>query len=251
MCAGVSRENRLGDWICVYGQCWTVVLPTWNRCSKMCFHCDPSRQLNCLPKALSSVQDTYNGWVLTLRISAGVGGRRRADWRESFCLVPLFSVLRWTSPSPKATRGQGFKCHAWSSERPARLVSLGGTRQERKGREGETLALTIVHYDRHELLTDSKSSVSSPHVNCLSNLVKHNALSLMKKQSWSWYVLLKRFKEIGCTFGQQVHEKCSVCHLEPLRSLCTLHSSMSLNVTKIYANFSIELHSTRLGNVKG
>lgn len=59
-----------------------------------------------------------------------------------------FSVLRWTSlhpptsPSPpqsppKATGGQGFKCHAWPSERPAPGSCLLGEARQETGRGRE------------------------------------------------------------------------------------------------------------------
>lgn len=107
-------------------------------------------------------------------------------YRVSLCwyshFFPSFSVLRWISlrlplhisstkpPPPKATAGQGFKCHAWPSERPAPGSCLPGEARQETGwgreeswGEGDICPCLIVHCDRHELLTDSKSSVSSRH----------------------------------------------------------------------------------------
>lgn len=135
------------------------------------------------------------------------GGGGQIEGRAS-ALYPFSLCSDGPHPPPKPPEGRGLNVTlGHQSARPGSCLWGEHARRERGGRERH-FALTIVHFDRHELLTDSKSSVSSRHVNCLSNLVKHNAFILMKKQSWSWYVLLKSFKEVGYTFGQQVHEKC-------------------------------------------
>lgn len=130
-------------------------------------------------------------------------------------------------PQPKATGGQGFKCHAWPSERPAPgscLLGGGGTgrggRTPREDRErrvgvggGRTHPPPIVHYDGHELLTDSGSSVSSCHapLAALSRSCSHTKTLTERApptppnslQLWSWYVLQSGLKG-GCRLQLQL-----------------------------------------------
>lgn len=142
-------------------------------------HCDQSGQLNCLGPFSSAAGLRTMGpsppSALTLKeeVEKEVGGACVHPGTGFFFFY--WVSLRWTPlrhpPSTKATGGQGFKCHAWPSERPAPgSCLLGEARRETGIREredsqgeGGPRPSPIVHCDRHVLLTDSKSSVSSRH----------------------------------------------------------------------------------------
>lgn len=115
-------------------------------------HCDLSGQLNCLPP-----KGLFLGQQATRTMGAPpppLVSLRRGVWRGASegepLSVPLFlffflslcsdgplsSPSTKPPPRPKATGGQGFKCHAWPSERPAPGSCLLGGAGWGTGRRG-------------------------------------------------------------------------------------------------------------------